>query len=219
MDTSGRLLIVANRLPLAVTTGDDGPQIRHNAGGLATGLRGPHEAGDGLWFGWAGTMAGMKPAEKKQALQMLRDQRFVPIVLSRKELDGYYNQISNGVLWPTFHYLIDRFPDEAPDWQTYRAINERFADEVAAQWRPGDRIWVHDFHLMLLPRMLRERLPDARIGFFLHIPFPSSEVFRVLPWREQLLQGLLGADLIGFHTLGYQRHFASSLLRVLGIEV
>ncbi|MFN3242372.1 MAG: bifunctional alpha,alpha-trehalose-phosphate synthase (UDP-forming)/trehalose-phosphatase [Planctomycetota bacterium] len=216
---SGRLLIVANRLPLAVAAGPEGPRIEHNAGGLATGLRGPHESGDGLWFGWAGTMTGMKAAQKKQALQMLRDERFVPIELSRQEVEGYYNQFSNGVLWPTFHYLVDRFPNEAPDWETYRAINERFADEVAREWRPGDRIWVHDFHLMLLPQLLRERLPDARIGFFLHIPFPSSEVFRVLPWREQLLRGLLGADLIGFHTLGYLRHFASSLLRVLGLEV
>jgi len=216
---SGRLLIVANRLPLAVAAGPEGPRIEHNAGGLATGLRGPHEAGDGLWFGWAGTMTGMKPAQKKQAMQMLREQRFVPIELTRREVEGYYNQFSNGVLWPTFHYLVDRFPNDAPDWETYKAINERFADEVAKQWRPGDRIWVHDFHLMLLPQLLRERLPDARIGFFLHIPFPSSEVFRVLPWREQLLRGLLGADLIGFHTLGYLRHFSSSLLRVLGLEV
>jgi len=215
---NGRLLIVANRLPLAVVASDDGPRIEHNAGGLATGLRGPHESGDGLWFGWAGQMTGMRAPMKNKALQMLRDERFVPIELTRQEVEGYYNQFSNGVLWPTFHYLIDRFPNDAPDWETYRAINERFADEVADQYRPGDQIWVHDFHLMLLPKLLRERLPEARIGFFLHIPFPSSEVFRVLPWRKELLEGLLGADLIGFHTLTYLRHFSSALLRILGIE-
>ncbi|MFK7739714.1 MAG: bifunctional alpha,alpha-trehalose-phosphate synthase (UDP-forming)/trehalose-phosphatase [Planctomycetota bacterium] len=219
MQTNGRLLIVANRLPLAVSMTPDGPTIEHNAGGLATGLRGPHESGEGLWFGWAGAMNGMRAPQKKLALEMLREQRFVPIELSKTELDGYYNQISNGVLWPTFHYLIERFPYEAPDWATYRAINERFADEVASEYRDGDTIWVHDFHLMLLPQMLRERLPNARIGFFLHIPFPSSEVFRVLPWRAELLRGLLGADLIGFHTLSYLRHFSSSLLRTLGHEV
>lgn len=218
MDRNGRLLIVANRLPLSVAAGSDGPRIEPNAGGLATGLRGPHEAGAGLWFGWAGNLPG-RTADKRRALQLLRDARFVPIELSKAELEGYYDQISNGVLWPTFHYLLDRLPLEMASWDTYRAINRRFADEVAARWRPGDLIWVHDFHLMLVPQLLRERLPDARIGFFLHVPFPSSEVFRVLPWRAELLQGLLGADLIGFHTLGYLRHFAASLLRILGLEV
>lgn len=216
---SGRLLIVANRLPLAVANGPDGPQIEHTAGGLATGLRAPHESGDSLWFGWAGTMSGMRAPQKKKAMQMLRDAKFVPIELTDQEVEGYYNQFSNGVLWPTFHYLIDRLPNEAPEWETYKAINERFADEIAASYRPGDQIWVHDFHLMLLPQLLRNRLPDARIGFFLHIPFPSSEVFRVLPWRSELLRGLLGADLIGFHTLNYLRHFSSALLRILGVEV
>mgnify|MGYP002623175704 CR=1 FL=1 len=216
---NGRLLIVANRLPLAVEITPEGPRIAHNTGGLATGLRGPHDAGDGLWFGWAGAMPGMRAPARKRALELLRDGRFVPIELSKEEVEGYYNQFSNGVLWPTFHYLIDRLPTESADWKAYRAINERFADEVASRWRPGDKIWVHDFHLMLLPQMLRERLPDARIGYFLHIPFPSSEVFRVLPWRADLLRGVLGADLIGFHTLSYLRHFASALLRTLGMEV
>jgi trehalose 6-phosphate synthase/phosphatase len=123
------------------------------------------------------------------------------------------------VLWPTFHYLIDRVPTTTPDWESYRAVNTKFAEAVAAAWRPGDTIWVHDFHLMLVPELLRQRLPTARIGFFLHIPFPASEVFRVLPWRAELLHGLLGADVIGFHTLGYLRHFAASLLRILGQEV
>ncbi|MFY9345864.1 MAG: bifunctional alpha,alpha-trehalose-phosphate synthase (UDP-forming)/trehalose-phosphatase [Planctomycetota bacterium] len=214
-----RLLVVANRLPLTVATSPDGPRIVHSTGGLATGLRGPHESGAGLWFGWPGSLTGMGKKRKQEALQQLRNQRFVPIELSRDEVESYYNDFSNGVLWPTFHYLIDRLPHQSPDWNDYVAVNERFADAVAAQWRPGDVIWVHDFHLMLVPRLLRERLPDARIGFFLHIPFPSSEVFRVLPWREELLRGLLGADLIGFHTLSYLRHFAASLLRHLGIEV
>ena len=149
----------------------------------------------------------------------LREQRFAPIELSRQEVEAYYNQFSNGGLWPTLHYLIDRLPAEMGDWQGYPEINNRFADEVARHWRPGDLVWVHDFHLMLLPKLLRERLGDAQIGFFLHVPFPSSEVFRVLPWRAELLRGLLGADLIGFHTLGYLRHFSSALLRTLGMDV
>lgn len=216
---TGRLLIVANRLPLAV--GMEGGEVRveTTAGGLATGLRGPHEAGDGLWFGWPGALKGLRKAPRQRALELLRERRFVPIELSREEVAHYYNEFSNGVLWPVCHYLLDRMPLQTPDWQFYRRVNERFAEAVAERYRPGDMIWVHDFHLMLVPALLRARLPDARIGFFLHIPFPSSEVFRVLPWRAELLRGLLGADLIGFHTLSYQRHFAASLLRVLGLEV
>ncbi|MBL8723093.1 MAG: bifunctional alpha,alpha-trehalose-phosphate synthase (UDP-forming)/trehalose-phosphatase [Planctomycetes bacterium] len=216
---TGRLLIVANRLPLAV--GMEGGEVRveTTAGGLATGLRGPHEAGSGLWFGWPGALKGLRKAPRQRALELLRERRFVPIELSREEVAHYYNEFSNGVLWPVCHYLLDRMPLQTPDWQFYRRVNERFAEAVAEQYQPGDMVWVHDFHLMLVPALLRARLPEARIGFFLHIPFPSSEVFRVLPWRAELLRGLLGADLIGFHTLSYQRHFAASLLRVLGLEV
>jgi trehalose 6-phosphate synthase/phosphatase len=214
-----RLLIVANRLPVAIKATPQGPTLDHSAGGLATGLRVPHDSGDGLWFGWPGSLAGLRGKQKQDLLQQLRDHRFAPIELSRDEVDRYYNDLSNGVLWPTFHYLIERLPLQTPDWEVYQRVNERFADAVAAAYRPDDVIWVHDFHLMLVPALLRQRLPQARIGFFLHIPFPSSEVFRVLPWREELLRGLLGADLIGFHTLSYLRHFASSVLRHLGLEV
>ena len=219
MGVTSRLLIVANRLPLTVTAGDDGPKIEPSTGGLATGLRGPHEKGDGLWFGWPGALTGFRDKKKRAVLQQLREQRFVPIELQRDEVTSYYNDFSNGVIWPTFHYMTERVPMQTPDWDVYRRVNERFADAVAKEWRPGDVIWVHDFHLMLVPELLRQRVPEARIGYFLHIPFPSSEIFRVLPWRTELLRGLLGADLIGFHTLGYLRHFAASLLRILGVEV
>jgi trehalose 6-phosphate synthase/phosphatase len=121
-------------------------------------------------------------------------------------------------LWPLFHYSIDRVAMDAGDWATYQEVNRVFADAVAREYRPGDTIWIHDYHLMLLPALLRERLPEARIGFFLHIPFPSSEVFRLLPWRQDILKGLLGADLIGFHTFAYMRHFMTSLLHVAGVE-
>lgn len=214
-----RTLIASNRLPLTVVPTPDGARIEPSTGGLATGLRGPHEAGCGLWFGWPGSLRAVPTRERRDLLQRLRDQRFVPIELSRDEVERYYSDYCNGVLWPTFHYMLDRVPLRTPDWEVYRKVNERFADSIAAQWHAGDVIWVHDFHLMLVPAMLRERLPQARIGFFLHVPFPSSEVFRVLPRRAELLRGLLGADLIGFHTLSYVRHFAASLLRILGLEV
>ncbi|MBL8750998.1 MAG: bifunctional alpha,alpha-trehalose-phosphate synthase (UDP-forming)/trehalose-phosphatase [Planctomycetes bacterium] len=217
--TSSRLLIVSNRLPLTVVVADGEARIEQSAGGLATGLRGPHESGEGLWFGWPGSVTGLRAPAKRDVMERLRELRFRPIELKREEVDAYYNDFSNGVLWPIFHYMPERLPLVTPDWDVYCQVNARFADAVATEWRPGDVIWVHDFHLMLVPEMLRERLPDARIGFFLHIPFPSSEIFRVLPWRSELLRGLLGADLIGFHTLSYMRHFAASLLRLLGVEV
>ncbi|HEY7058484.1 MAG TPA: bifunctional alpha,alpha-trehalose-phosphate synthase (UDP-forming)/trehalose-phosphatase, partial [Vicinamibacterales bacterium] len=113
---------------------------------------------------------------------------------------------------------IDRIPIDAAGWTEYQEVNEAFANQIACEYRPGDTIWVHDYHLMLLPALLRERLPGARIGFFLHVPFPSSEVFRVLPWRREVLNGLLGADLIGFHTFGYMRQFVTALLHILGLE-
>jgi trehalose 6-phosphate synthase/phosphatase len=112
------------------------------------------------------------------------------------------------VLWPLFHYLTDRIDRQAwTHWEAYEAVNRRYADAVIAQYREGDAIWVHDYQLALVPRLLREALPEARIGYFLHIPFPSSEVFRVLPWRKEILEGMLGASLIGFHTPAYRRHF------------
>ncbi len=216
--TGSRLLIAANRLPLTVHVEGGAARIEPSAGGLATGLRGPHERGNGLWFGWPGQL-GRSSAARRDVLAQLKAQRFVPIELRADELDGYYNGFSNGVLWPVCHYMVDRLPLETRDWETYQRVNEKFADAVAAAWQPGDVIWVHDFHLILVPTLLRQRLPQARIGFFLHIPFPSSEIFRVLPAREQLLRGMLGADLIGFHTLAYVRHFSASLMRVLGLEV
>ncbi|MBL8736044.1 MAG: bifunctional alpha,alpha-trehalose-phosphate synthase (UDP-forming)/trehalose-phosphatase [Planctomycetes bacterium] len=216
---NGRLLIVANRLPVTIHASGGHARVETSAGGLATGLRGPHEHGEGLWFGWPGSLAGLKPNARAEVLAALAERRFVPIELTQEQIDGYYAKFSNGVLWPVCHYMLDRLPLETPDWTVYRAVNERFADAIAAAFRPGDVIWVHDFHLMLLPELLRRRLPTARIGFFLHIPFPSSEVFRTLPWRSELLRGLLGADLVGFHTLAYLRHFAASLLRLLGLEV
>ena len=134
------------------------------------------------------------------------------------QVERLYYGFANRVLWPLFHYLIDRVPVDAAGWDAYRDVNETFADVVAGQYRDNDTIWVHDYQLMLLPALLRERLPHARIGFFLHIPFPSSEVFRILPWRHEILNGVLGADLIGFHTFAYMRHFMTSLLHVDGVE-
>jgi trehalose 6-phosphate synthase/phosphatase len=145
--------------------------------------------------------------------------RLVGVPLTDEQVSRYYEGFSNGVLWPLFHYLLDQVPLHVRDWEPYVEVNERFAAVVAQHYQPGDLIWVHDYQLLLLPALLRERLPDARIGFFLHIPFPSEELFRTLPERDQLLRGLLGADLVGFHTPTYLRHFAASLTQILGLTI
>ena len=190
-----------------------------SSGGLATGLRRWHERSDSLWLGWAGDQSGATAAQQEAFDQCTQERRIVPVHLSSDQVDRYYHGFANRVLWPLFHYLIDRVPTDVSGWDAYRDANEVFADAVAREYRNNDTIWVHDYQLMLLPALLRERLPHARIGFFLHIPFPSSEVFRILPWRREVLNGLLGADLLGFHTFAYMRHFMTSLLHVNGEEV
>ncbi|OJH34454.1 bifunctional alpha,alpha-trehalose-phosphate synthase (UDP-forming)/trehalose-phosphatase [Cystobacter ferrugineus] len=213
-----RLLLVSNRLPVTVKADKDGVSVVPSAGGLATGLRGPHEKSGGLWVGWPGDVSRLTPAQKASVEEQLAQQRCVPLYLSASEVSRFYEGYSNQVLWPLCHYLLERVPRQDRDWEVYRKVNERFADLVARHYQPGDTIWVHDYQLMLVPALLRERLPQARIGFFHHIPFPSSEIFRALPRRLELLRGLLGADLIGFHTLSYVRHFASTLMQLLGLE-
>lgn len=213
-----RLLIVSNRLPLTVRFDRGEVSVVPSSGGLATGMRGPHQRTGGLWIGWPGEVGRLEAAAKAAIERQFTELRMVPLYLTSSEVTRYYEGFSNAVIWPLFHYLLDAVPTESRDWEVYKRVNERFARAVAEEYRPGDRIWVHDYQLMLVPGMLRRLLPDAQIGFFLHIPFPASEVFRTLPWREEILDGILGADLVGFHTLGYLRHFASSLLRILGVE-
>ena len=209
-----RLLIVSNRLP--VTASVEGREIclSDAGGGLATGLGGWHGQAEALWIGWPGDVSRADAQMREELQRRLRAQRVEPIFLSAAEVDRYYDGFSNRVLWPLFHYQVDRVPVDASGWDAYYKVNQKFAENVARVYEEGDTIWVHDYQLMLVPGLLRERLPDARIGFFLHIPFPSSDVFRVLPWRREILRGLLGADLIGFHTYNYLNHFTASLLRV-----
>jgi trehalose 6-phosphate synthase/phosphatase len=213
-----RLLIVSNRLPVVARVADGNLCLSDAGGGLATGLRPYHETSDGLWIGWPGDVSRMTSDQRHDLEHQLRQRGIVPVALSRDQVERYYNGFSNRVLWPLFHYQIDRVPIDAAGWDAYSQVNEAFADTVAREYRRGDTVWVHDYQLMLVPAMLRARVPDARIGFFLHIPFPSSEVYRILPWRRQILSGLLGADLIGFHTFAYLRHFLASLLHVEGVE-
>jgi trehalose 6-phosphate synthase/phosphatase len=213
-----RLILVSNRLPVTVHLKHDEVTVVRSSGGLATGLRGPHERSEGIWIGWPGDVSTLNEEQGRALATHLAELRCVPVHLTGEEVSHYYDGFANAVLWPLFHYMIDRIPLSSQEWGAYRAVNEKFADAVVQAWRPGDLVWVHDYQLVLVPQLLRARIPSARIGFFLHIPFPASELMRILPWRVQVLEGLLGADLVGFHTYTYRSHFAASVLRILGIS-
>ncbi|MFZ5443872.1 MAG: bifunctional alpha,alpha-trehalose-phosphate synthase (UDP-forming)/trehalose-phosphatase [Myxococcota bacterium] len=211
-----RVLIVSNRLPVTLSSKDGVLTAHASSGGLATSMASVHGAGDSQWLGWAGPVDAT-PAELEAALAPLR---CVPVPLTAAEVAAYYDGFCNGVLWPLSHYLLDKVRlDAHEEWRTFEAVNERFADAVARAWQPGDLVWIHDYQLALVPALVRRRCPQARIGFFLHVPFPAADVFRILPWREELLRGLLGADVVGFHTAGYAYHFAYACSQVLGLEL
>ncbi len=208
------LVIVSNRLPFTLSLADEDLRLEPSAGGLVSALEGtrPRSA----WVGWPGT--AVPEALQAETERLAVEQGCVPVFLTEAEQEAFYGRICNETLWPLFHYFVDRMRFTREAWDTYRSVNQRFAETVARIAAPEARVWVHDFHLALVPQLLRRLRPDVAIGFFLHIPFPSSEVYRLLPSRVELLRGILGADYVAFHTGDYSRHFRSSCLRVLGIE-
>jgi trehalose 6-phosphate synthase/phosphatase len=168
-----------------------------------------------VWVGWPGLFVE-DPSEQQQVMERLQADSMAPVFLTESEIRDYYEGFSNGTLWPTFHYFSEYALYEQTHWEAYVAANKKFCRAVLELAGPDDTIWVHDYQLLLLPEMIRRERPKATIGFFLHIPFPSYELMRVLPWSARLLEGMLGADLIGFHTFGYQRHFISAVSHMLG---
>ena len=213
-----RLLIVSNRLPLTIQERKGELYIEPSVGGLATGLRSWYKSSPSIWIGWAG-IGRKKIRKEKDIMARLLAENCHPVPLSQPDVEAYYQGICNRTIWPLFHYF-PLYAEYSEDfWQAYERVNTAFANVVSGIARPNDIIWIHDYHLMLLPKLLRERLPKATVGFFLHIPFPSFETFRLLPWRKQILEGLLGADLVGFHTYDYTGHFLDSVHRLLGYEV
>ncbi len=216
----GRLLVVANRLPFSILKKKEGDfTFRPSPGGLAVGLSSLPESYERIWIGWPGiTNEKLTSEDKNQFKENLEKENCLPVFLSKKHFDEYYLGFCNKTIWPLFHYFPTRTIWENRYWEVYKQVNQIFCKEVMKIAKPGDCIWVHDYQLMLLPHLLREKIEDLEIGFFLHIPWPSFEMFRLLPWREEILNGLLGADLIGFHTYDYVRHFLSSVCRIIGIE-
>lgn len=214
-----RLIVVANRLPVSVTRQDENLEYKSSPGGLASGLSSLEEPADRLWIGWPGiTSEELNDEQRRQVVEKLAQDHCRTVFLSKQEIDDFYHGFSNKTIWPLFHYFPHLTDYNKRTWAAYQQVNAIFADAVREVARPGDTIWIHDYQLMLLPTLIRRALPEAAIGFFLHIPFPSFELFRLLPWRNEIIQGLLGADLLGFHTYDYVRHFLDSAGRLLGLE-
>jgi trehalose 6-phosphate synthase/phosphatase len=215
-----RLHIISNRLPVTLEKKGGSIQYKQSMGGLATGLGSFYKNYDSMWTGWCGMPAESLTAEEKEEVELtlISDYSCLPIFLSRSDIKMFYHGFCNKTIWPLFHYFPTYTVFEKKLWESYEKVNSKFCEEVLKKVGPKDTIWVHDYQLLLLPGLLRKRLPEAKIGFFLHIPFPSFEIFRLLPWRKEILEGLLGADLIGFHTFDYVRHFLSSVGRLMGYE-
>ncbi|MBM2802784.1 MAG: UDP-forming alpha,alpha-trehalose-phosphate synthase [Deltaproteobacteria bacterium] len=227
-DLAGRrLVIVSNRLPFNVSVENDEILFHPSAGGLVTGLASVRESRKQLtalppthlWVGWPGSSveADLRGKLIREALD--RFQSF-PVFLSEEQMEQFYLGFCNATIWPLFHYFPSYVLYQPAYWEQYKRINQLFADALKTVLNPDDVVWVHDYHLMLLPRLLKALRPQLSVGFFLHIPFPSFEMFRLLPgeWRREILEGLLGADLISFHTHEYTHHFLQSVLRILGHE-
>ena len=214
-----RLLIVSNRLPVSAVDKDGTLEFVKSVGGLATGLSSLNTPVKTHWIGWPGIASdGLTPENQIQVDRQLDKMACSPVHLSSQDVQEYYLGFSNETIWPLFHYfnLYCRF--DRTTWDAYVRVNRAFFEQVCRVYEPGDTVWVHDYQLMLLPEMIRTHFPEASIGFFLHIPFPSFELLRLLPWRAEILRGLLGADLVGFHEYDYVRHFFSSVSRILGHE-
>jgi len=222
-----RLVVVSNRLPFTVSFSEGTPQFKPSAGGLTTGLwsylDGKAQPGaerpDFLWMGWPGASV---PPEQEATVRAYGGQQFKssPVFLPEESMDRFYLGFCNKTLWPLFHYFPTLTQYEEEYWQEYQNVNRVFGEAVVKALQPDDMLWIHDYHLMLLPKLVREKFPEMPTGFFLHIPFPSWEVFRMLPraWREEIIEGLLGSSLIGFHTHDYVRYFLTSVLRTAGYE-
>ncbi len=220
-----KLILVSNRLPVSLREEDGRLHLSESPGGLASGLRTylaspncPLRSGY-VWVGWPGNP--IRPELQDEAARRCREEFSArPVFLSREETEAFYEGFCNHTLWPLFHYFPHLVAYAEDSWDSYERVNRAFCDAVLEVAEAGDLVWVHDYHFLLLPALLKQKRPGLRVGFFLHIPFPSYETFRLLPdrWRCALLDGLLGAELVGFHTHDYTQHFLRCVRRILGFD-
>ncbi|MEP7204857.1 MAG: bifunctional alpha,alpha-trehalose-phosphate synthase (UDP-forming)/trehalose-phosphatase [Candidatus Saccharibacteria bacterium] len=214
-----KLVIISTRLPVSVCRVDGELHFNASSGGLATGVDSLKKSDDSVWVGWPGIASDdLTRTEKQMIIIELKKRGCYPVFLTNDQIDKFYSGYSNSTLWPLFHYFPNEAKYDDSYWDVYQKVNLMFAQAAHRFGSNQAKLWVHDYQLMLVPQMLRQMDPDATIGFFLHTPFPSFEIFRLIPEREALLRGLLGANLVGFHTYDYVRHFLSSVLKILGSE-
>ena len=221
----GRLIIISSRLPFSLDREGDKISLRQSSGGLVSAIKSYFENAASqrndltgkMWMGVADF-----PQEDwdqvKGSLAGKPDFEVLPVFVDKELYENFYNGFANSVLWPLFHYFSTLATYESQYFDAYVQVNQLFAEKIVPLLEPGDQVWIHDYQLMLLPHLLRSKKPDATIGFFLHIPFPSYEIFRLMPaeWKKMLLHGVMGADLIGFHTYDYVQHFLQSVKMILG---
>ncbi|GHH60304.1 alpha,alpha-trehalose-phosphate synthase (UDP-forming) [Lentzea cavernae] len=212
-ENGAEFVVVANRLPVDLERLPDGTERwKHSPGGLVSALEPFLRSHSGAWVGWPGVAdAEVAPFEDDGLL-------LHPVELSSKEVEDYYEGFSNGTLWPLYHDVVAQPAFHRHWWNTYVKVNQRFADATAKVAAQGATVWIQDYQLQLVPAMLREQRPDLKIGFFLHIPFPPVELFMQLPWRTEIIRGLLGADLVGFHRPGGAQNFLWLARRLVGLE-
>jgi trehalose 6-phosphate synthase/phosphatase len=222
--TSGRLIVVSNRLPFTAAVQDGRWLLQESVGGLATGIRtylqsinDSNNSVESIWVGWSGR-SEPESLDERLWLSVRGELDMRPLLLDREEVEQFYYGFCNETLWPLFHSFPSYVEYDAKCWSFYERVNRIFCERVLEIILPGDMIWIHDYHLMLLPALLKQRMANVAIGFHLHIPFPCFELFRLLPraWRTDILDGLLEADLISFHTNDYAAHFAQAVFQTLG---
>ncbi|AET38927.1 alpha,alpha-trehalose-phosphate synthase (UDP-forming) TPS1 Ecym_3442 [Eremothecium cymbalariae DBVPG len=220
----GNVIVVSNRLPVTITKNSDTHKYEYcmSSGGLVTALQGLKKSTKFQWYGWPGLE--IPEADKEEVKKDLLEKfNAIPIFLSDELADLHYNGFSNSILWPLFHYHPGEINFDENAWLAYNEANLSFSREIQKNIRDNDIVWVHDYHLMLLPEMVRNyisttKLQNVKVGWFLHTPFPSSEIYRILPVRQEILKGVLSCDLVGFHTYDYARHFLSSVQRILNVN-
>jgi len=210
-----RILVLSNRLPITMQKTAKGWDSKRSSGGLITAIEPILNRGQGLWMGWPGSSMAADdwPQDLKEPFQIF------PIMLSDNEIARYYHGFSNRTLWPLFHSFPEQTSFHQKDWEAYEKINHRFAKNAAPLARDVDLIWIHDYHLLRTPSHIRKLAGPCKIAFFLHIPFPPFDIFRLLPWNRNILRGLLGSDLIGFHVRGYAQNFLDCAEKILGARV
>lgn len=214
------LIIASNRLPFRIDKKGSKYEVKQSSGGLVSALQSIPSAD--IKMSWVG-VADFKKESWNFVKDNLKEQNcdIVPIFADKKKYHAYYNGFSNTLLWPLFHYFPSYAMYDEADYNAYKEINTLFAERISEIAQTGDTVWVHDYHLMLLPKLLKQRRPDLHIGFFLHIPFPSYEIFKLIPeeWRNEILEGIISSDVAGFHTPEYVSHFKRSLAYFSGITV